>query len=181
MRPWGRRAAPTRLLGPPKLARANRVGVSDITYLRFPNSNWARLCAFQSAYTKHVVGWHMAATVPEESGTTALQRTFFAQLPTPSLLVRSDRGGRYCGNAHRARLHRHGAVRSQSRRGGCHDNAQAKSRGWPVFTDPADAQIGIADYFDHYNHDRLHAGIGYQTPHHAPQQSFQTTALNYQA
>ena len=100
----------------------------------------------------------------------------------------------YCGNAYRALLHRHGAVRSQSRRGECYDNAlpgttQAESlwsrlktellelREWPVFADLADAPASIADYFDYYNHDRLHSSIGYQTPYRAHQQSLQTTAL----
>ncbi|WP_188562991.1 hypothetical protein [Hymenobacter frigidus] len=42
--------------------------------------------------TKHVVGWHVATTMPEELVTTALQQAFFAQSPTPSLVVHSDRG-----------------------------------------------------------------------------------------
>ena len=80
-------------------------------------------------------------------------------------------------------------MHSQSRRGGCYDNAQAESlwsrlktgvlelRVWPVFADLADAQASIADYFDYYNHDRLHLSISYQTLYCAHQQSFQTTAL----
>jgi putative transposase len=35
------------------------------------------------------------ATMPEELITTALQRAFWAQPPTPGLLVYSDRGGQY--------------------------------------------------------------------------------------
>ena len=50
------------------------------------------LCAFQVRCTKLVVGWHARATMPEELVTTALQRTFFAQPPTPDLIVHSDRG-----------------------------------------------------------------------------------------
>jgi len=186
----GLRCAPNRLLDQPKPTRANQVWVSDITYLPLANGDWAYLCAFQDMGTKHVVGWHVGATMPEELVTTALQRAFFAQPPTPSLIVHSDRGGQYCGNAYRALLHRHGAVRSQSRRGECYDNAQAESlwsrlktevlelREWPVFADLADAQASIADYFDYYNHDRLHSSIGYQTPYRTHQQSLQTTALN---
>ena len=81
-------------------------------------------------------------------------------------------------------------MRSQSRRRECYDNAQAGSlwsrlktevlerREWPVFADLADAQAGIADYFDYHNHDRLHSSIGYQTPYHTHQQLLQTNALN---
>jgi len=124
-----------------------------------------------------------------------LQRAFLAQTPTPELLVHSDRGGQYSGNAYRALLHQHGAVRSQSRRGDCYDNAlpgttQAESlwsrfkteelerREWPVFADLADAQASAASYFDYYNHQRLHSSIGYQFPYIAHQQLLQTTALN---
>ena len=61
--------------------------------------------------------------MPEELVPMALQRAFLAQLPTPELIVHADRGGQYCGNAYRVLLHQHGAVRSQSRRGDCYDNA----------------------------------------------------------
>jgi len=129
----GLRCAPNRLLDQPKPTRANQVWVSDITYLPLANGNWAvpgraYLCAFQDAATKHVVGWHVGATMPEELVTKALQRAFFAQPPTPDLIVHSDRGGQCCGNAYRALLRRHGTVRSQSRRGECYDNAQAENR-----------------------------------------------------
>ncbi|GAA4013886.1 hypothetical protein GCM10022408_28770 [Hymenobacter fastidiosus] len=124
----GLRCAPNRLLDQPKPTQANQVWVSDITYLPLADGRWACLCAFQDAAIKHVVGWHVAATMPEELVLTALQRTFLAQPPTPELIVHSDRGGQYCGNAYRALLHQHGAVRSQSRRGECYDNAQAENR-----------------------------------------------------
>ena len=186
----GLRCAPNRLLDQPKPTQANQVWVSDITYLPLANGSWAYLCAFQDMVTKHVVGWYVGATMPEELVTTALQRAFFAKPPTPGLLVHSDRGGQYCGKAYRKLLHDHQALRSQSRRGDCYDNAQAESlwsrlktevleeREWPVFADLADAQASVADYFDYYNHERLHSSIGYQTPYHTHQQLLQTTALS---
>ena len=88
----GLRCAPNRLLDQPKPTQANRVWVSDITYLPLANGAWAYLCAFQDVASKHVVGWHVAATMPEELVTTALQRAFLAQPPTPQLVVHSDRG-----------------------------------------------------------------------------------------
>ena len=186
----GLRCAPNRLLDQPKPTQANRVWVSDITYLPLANGEWAYLCAFQDMASKHVVGWQVGATMPEELVTRALQRAFWAQPNTPGLLVHSDRGGQYCGNAYRKLLHDHQAVRSQSRRGACYDNAQAESR-WsrlktevlevrerPVFADLADAQASVADYFDYYNHERLHSSIDYQTPYHTHQQLLQLSALN---
>ena len=52
----GLRCAPNQLLNQPRLIQANRMWVSDITYLPLANGNWTYLCAFQDACTKHVVG-----------------------------------------------------------------------------------------------------------------------------
>ena len=186
----GLRCAPNRLLDQPKPSQANRVWVSDITYLPLANGDWAYLCAYQDMASKQVVGWQVGAAMPEELITTALQRAFWAQPPTPGLLVHSDRGGQYCGKAYCKLLHDHKALRSQSRRGDCYDNAQAESlwsrlktevlevRERPVFADLSDAQRSVADYFDYYNHERLHSSIDYQTPYHTHQQLLQLSALN---
>ena len=60
----GLRCAPNRLLDQPKLTHANRVWVSDITYLPLANGEWAFLCAFQDEASKQVVGWQVGATMP---------------------------------------------------------------------------------------------------------------------
>jgi len=186
----GLRCAPNRLLDQPKPTQANRVWVSDITYLPLANGEWAYLCAFQDMASKQVVGWQVGAAMPEELVTRALQRAFWSQPPTPGLLVHSDRGGQYCGNAYRKLLHDQEALRSQSRRGDCYDNAQAESlwsrlktevleiRERPVFADLADAQASVATYFDYYNHERLHSTIDYQLPYLTHQQLLKLSALN---
>ncbi|TFZ63345.1 hypothetical protein E4631_22905 [Hymenobacter sp. UV11] len=48
----------------------------------------------------------------------------------------------------------------------------------PVFADLADAQASVADYFDYYNHERLHSSIDYQLPYLAHQQLLQPNTLN---
>jgi len=186
----GLRCAPNRLLNQPKPTQANRVWVSDITYLPLANGYWAYLCAYQDLVSKQVVGWHVMAMMPEEVVTTALRRAFWPPPSTPGLLVHSDRGGQYGSNFYRQLLHEHGAVRSQSRRGDCYDNAQAESlwsrlktevlelRERPVFVDLPDAQARVADYFNYYNHERLHSSIDYQTPYLAHQQLLSLNALN---
>ena len=103
----GLRCAPNRLLDQPRPAQANRVWVSDIPYLPLVDGNWAYLCAFQDMASKRVVGWQVGAAMPEERVTNALQRAFWSQPPTPGLLVHSDRGGQYGGNAYRKLLHDH--------------------------------------------------------------------------
>ena len=140
-----------------------------------------------SGYGQQTRSWLARdATIPKKLITRALQRTFLAQLPASGLVVHSDRSWQYCSNAYRTILHRHEAVRSQRWRGKRYDNAlpsttraerlwprlkteKLELRKWPVFADLADAQASIADYFDHHNHDQLHSGINYQTPHHTHQ------------
>jgi putative transposase len=75
----------------PKPTQANRVWVSDITYLPLASGNWVYCCAFQDVYTKQVVGWQVRADMPETLVTTALQRALLAQRPAPGLIVHSDR------------------------------------------------------------------------------------------
>ncbi|RZJ88371.1 MAG: IS3 family transposase, partial [Hymenobacter sp.] len=166
----------------PKPIQANRVWVSDITYLPLANGNWVYCCAFQDVCTKQVVGWQVRADMPEALVTTALQRALLAQRPAPGLIVHSDRGGQYVGKVYKKLLRDAKAQLSHSRRGDCYDNAQAESlwsrlktellelRDWPVFTDLADAQTSVADYFDYYNHKRRHSSIGYQKPYYFHQQ-----------
>lgn len=89
----GPRCAPNLLLDQPRPTQANRVWVSDITYLPLANGTWAYLCAFQDVCTKHVVGWQVRADMPEALVTGALQRALLAQRPAPGLIVHSDRGG----------------------------------------------------------------------------------------
>ena len=82
------------------------------------------------------------------------------------------------------------ALRSQSQRGDCYDQAQAEClwprlktevlevRERPVFAELADTQRSVADCFDYYNHERLHSSIDYQMPYLTPQQLLQLSALN---
>lgn len=53
----GKRCASNLLLDQPHLTQANRVWVSDITYLTLANGNWVYCCAFQDVCSKQVVCW----------------------------------------------------------------------------------------------------------------------------
>ena len=74
----GKRCAPNLLLNQPRPTQANRVWVSDITYLPLANGNWVYCCVFQDVCTKQVVGWQVRADMPEALVTTALQRAILA-------------------------------------------------------------------------------------------------------
>ena len=77
---------------------------------------------------KHVVGGQVRADMPEALVTSALQRALLAQRPASGLMVRSDWGGQYVGNAYKTLLRGAKAQLSHSRRGECDNNAQAENR-----------------------------------------------------
>lgn len=99
--------------------------------------------------------------MPEVLVTSTLQQALLTQRPAPGLIVHSDRGGQYCGKVYKTLLRNAKTQLSHSCHGEYYDNAQAESlwarlktelleaREWPVFTDLADAQASVADYFDY--------------------------------
>jgi putative transposase len=54
------RCAPNWLLDQPRAEQANRLRVSNITYLPLANGQWACLCTLQDAASKQVVGFGVA-------------------------------------------------------------------------------------------------------------------------
>ena len=52
----GLRCSSNLVLDQPRPTQANRVLVSNITYLPLANVTWVYLCAFQDACIKHMVG-----------------------------------------------------------------------------------------------------------------------------
>lgn len=114
--------------------------------------------------------------MPEALVSSALQRVLLAQWLVPGLIVHSDRGGQYVGNACKALQREARAQLSHSRGGECESCARAESlwsrlkteeleaRDWPVLADLIDAQASVVDCSDCYNHDRPHSSISYQTP-----------------
>lgn len=51
----------------------------------------------------------------------------------------------------------------------------------PFFTDLTGPQASVPEYFDYYNHKRLHTSIGYRTPYLAHQHLLQLSTLNCSA
>ena len=42
---------------------------------------------------------------------------------------------------------------------------ELEARDWPIFTNLADAQASVANYFNYYNPERVHSSIGYNKPY----------------
>lgn len=151
----------------------NRAWACDVTYIR-TDSGWLYLAAVLDLYSRRIVGWAMAPSMPAQLVCDALSMAISVRQPKPGLLVHSDRGSQYASAEHRRLLEKHGLLASMSRRGNCWDNAVMErfflnlkmQRVWQTrYANHQEARHDIADYImNFYNRTRLHSSLGYQSP-----------------
>jgi putative transposase len=154
-------------------ARPNQAWVSDITYVRTAEG-WLYVAVVLDLYSRKVVGWSMAPSMPATLIVSALQMAIQHRRPEPGVIVHSDRGSQYASEEYQSLLRRHGLVCSMSRRGDCWDNAVAErfflnlkmERTWQRrYVDRAEARRDITQYIvGFYNPVRLHSTLGYASP-----------------
>ncbi len=147
--------------------------VTDITYIR-TGSGWLYLAIVLDLFSRKVVGWAMAPSMPAELVCAALNMAIGQRQPTPGLIVHSDRGSQYASNLYQALLGKHGFICSMSRRGNCWDNAVAErfflnlkmERVWQrEYANQAEAKIDITAYIvGFYNCERLNSVLGNLPP-----------------
>lgn len=151
----------------------DRAWVADITYIRTARG-WLYLAAVMDLYSRKIIGWATAPTMPAELVCAALKMAIDLRQPGPGLIVHSDRGSQYAGQLHQALLDRHGLIASMSRKANCWDNAVMErfflslkmERVWQrTYANPAEASADINHYIvAFYNTRRLHSTLGYRTP-----------------
>jgi transposase InsO family protein len=156
-----------------KPASLNESWAADITYIRTRNG-WLYLAAVMDLFSRKIVGWAMAPSMPAELVCSALQMALAQRNPARGLIVHSDRGIQYASASYRALLARHGCRASMSRKGNCWDNAVMErfflnlkmERVWQrTYANYAEAIRDVADYIvGFYNSVRLHSTLGYLPP-----------------
>lgn len=101
---------------------ANVAWTSDITYIR-TRSGWLYLAVVLELFSRKIIGWAMAPTMPADLVCRALRMAIGARKPPAGLVLHSDRGSQYASHEYQALLKQHGIVCSMSRKGNCWDNA----------------------------------------------------------
>ena len=91
--------AENRLLGQPAPIAPDQVWVGDITYLPLVGRRWCYLATWRDAYSRRVVGWHLAAQMPTELVLLALEQALTLRQLAPGLIVHADRGSQYTSAA----------------------------------------------------------------------------------
>lgn len=147
--------------------------VTDITYIR-TGSGWLYLAIVLDLFSRKVVGWAMAPSMPAELVCAALNMAIQQRQPAPGLIVHSDRGSQYASDLYQTLLDKHGFVCSMSRKGNCWDNAVAErfflnlkmERVWQrEYANQAEAKIDVTAYIvGFYNCERLNSVLGNLPP-----------------
>jgi putative transposase len=161
------------LAAAPKPKAANRIWVSDITYL-LTAQGWLYLAAVMDLYSRKIVGWATSHSLETSLVKAALEQAQKERRPPPGLLHHSDRGSQYASGAYRALLHSCQMRPSMSAAGNCYDNAAMESF-WSTlkteslhhqhFQSHQEARSAVFDYIEtFYNPKRLHSALGYQSP-----------------
>ncbi|UXW39853.1 IS3 family transposase [Xanthomonas oryzae pv. oryzae] len=83
-----------------KPSAADQAWVADITYIR-TERGWLYLAAVLDLYSRKIVGWAMAPSMPAELVWCALQMAIVLRQPKPGLIMHTDRGSQYASQAHR--------------------------------------------------------------------------------
>ena len=65
--------------------------VGDITYLPLVGVRRCYLATWRDAYSRRVMGWHLATQMPAELVLLALEQVLTLRQPAPGLMIHADR------------------------------------------------------------------------------------------
>lgn len=153
----------------------NQVWSWDITKLAGPHKwTWYQLYVILDVYSRYVVGWLVA---PRESARLAEELIADAihtqQVPDGQLSLHADRGSSMTSKTVTQLLADLGVLQSHSRPHVSNDNpyseAQFKTLKYSPrfpkkFTSLAECRAFLDEFFEHYNQQHRHSGIGLHTP-----------------
>jgi len=173
-------------------SRSNELWVSDITYW-FIGSGVVYVSLITDAYSRKVVGYHVADTLEAIHPLSALQMALHeATTPLEGLIHHSDRGTQYCSKLYVNLLEGHEISISMSDKGAALDNSKAERMNGILkeeylhnyeVADLSDAQNLAKEMIKRYNEERPHGSIGYMFPSvlHEENQSTERLWKNYYA
>jgi len=152
----------------------DRLWVADLTYVR-TWSGFAYVAFILDAYSRFIVGWHIARSLHTDLVLTALEHALWVRKgPFDHLVHHSDRGVQYLSIRYTERLAEAGIATSVGSRGDSYDNALAETvnglykaklvyRRGP-WRGREDLELATLEWVDWFNNRRLFSAIGYLPP-----------------
>ena len=150
----------------------NEVWVGDITFIKV-NKEWSYLSVVMDLHTRKIIGWTFEKKRSADMVSESLIMAANDNRYTSSTIFHSDQGSEYASRKYIKELDDRNIQASMSRKGHCWDNAYMESFFHSLKTEMIyfnhfktleEATAYIIDYIYFYNHERLHSGLGYQTP-----------------
>ena len=148
--------------------------MGDITYIALANGGFMYLAVWMDLFSRKIIGWQLADNMKEELVIAAFKKAYQGRSAKQGLIIHSDRGGQYAGNAFRKLIADKKAIQSMSRADNAYDNAfmesclsrfKAELMQDGAFTSKEDAQTEIFEYIEmYYNPVRRHSSLNYVSP-----------------
>ncbi len=148
----------------------NKVWSADITYIKL-EKGFAYLAAIIDWHTKKILSWKLSNSMDVHLTTSVLQEALF--LYSKPDIFNSDQGSQYTAQEHIKILKQNNISISMDAKGRSIDNIIIE-RFWRTlkyedvypksYSNMKEARVGIGDYIEVYNKERLHSNLDYQTP-----------------
>ena len=152
-----------------EIVRVNQVWSTDITYIRLKNG-FVYLTVIMDWYSRYVISWKLSPTLENDFCIQALKEALEIAVPE---IHNSDQGVQYTAENYTAVLQEKNIQISMDGRGRCMDNIFTE-RLWRTvkceniylhdYQNIEEARAGLTEYFQFYNHRRIHQSLDYKTP-----------------
>lgn len=152
-----------------QISHPNQVWCTDITYVPMP-VGFMYLVAIMDWYSRYVLSWELSNTLDTSFCLEALETALASARPQ---IFNSDQGTQFTSEDFTRQLKDANVDISMDGRGRVFDNIFIE-RLWrtikyeAIYLKAYESVIelleGLTRYFNFYNHERLHQGLGYQTP-----------------
>jgi putative transposase len=153
-----------------EVVRPNQVWSTDITYIRLLHG-FVYLVAIIDWYSRKVLGWRLSNTIDAGFCVDCLEEAIKAY-GVPEVF-NTDQGSQFTSDSFTGVLLDNGIAISMDGRGRALDNIFVE-RLWRTvkyedvylqkYANMPDLLLGLTDYFQFYNEERLHQSLGYTTP-----------------
>jgi len=152
-----------------KVLYPNQVWATDITYIRLENG-FAYLTALMDWFSRYVLNWKLSLNLESDFCIQNLKETLKDNMPK---IHNSDQGSQFTSQDYADVLKERKVKISMDSRGRYLDNIFVE-RLWRTvkyenvylnsYANVEEAEAGLKDYFDFYNHKRRHTSLGKRTP-----------------
>lgn len=151
-----------------------KILLTDITYLRYGNGQWAYLSCVKDGATREILAHYLSSTLEVSLVKRTLQRLLerLEGSVHPEAVIHSDQGFHYTHSQVRSMIAESGFNQSMSRKGNCWDNASMETffghmkdeLEYKECTSLHELRVRVNEYITYYNTERYQWTLKKMTP-----------------